>query len=332
MSSNDPFRGPILVTGATGFIGRHLVRRLLSEGARVRALVFPGEPTPAEWEAAVEIVRGDISDPEAAKAAVPGCRLVFHLAAVVGDWGPEKLFRQVTIDGTRHLLDAAAAAKARVVLASSIVVYGDRLGRSRCDELSAPGRAYGPYSRSKQAQEKMAIRLADDGGCDIRIVRPANVYGPGSRPWVDEVTRLLRAGKPTLIDGGGQNAGLVYVDNVVEIMIRAAGAAAGPGDIFNACDELSVTWARYLGDLASLVHAPPPRSVPGWLAWPLALVMEYGGRILGLKSRPPLTREAVHLVSSDHDVPMDRAREQLGYSKPVDYEQGLAAVARYLQS
>ncbi len=308
MSSSDPFREPILVTGATGFIGRHLVRRLLSEGARVRALVLPGEPAPTEWEAAVDILRGDIRDPEASRAAVPGCGLAFHLAAIVGDWGPEKLFRQVTIDGTRHLFDAAAEANARVVLASSIVVYGDRLGRSRCDEFSVPGRAYGPYSRSKQAQEKMAMQLADAGGCDIRIVRPANVYGPGSRPWVDEVTRLLRAGKPTLIDGGEQNAGLAYVDNVVEVMIRAAGAAAGPGDIFNACDELSVTWARYLGDLADLVGASPPRSVPGWLAWPLAMTMEYGGAILGRKSRPPLTREAVHLVSSDHDLPMDRAR------------------------
>jgi nucleoside-diphosphate-sugar epimerase len=332
MSGTDLFREPILVTGATGFIGRHLVRRLLSEGAHVRALVLPGEPTPTEWEAAVEIVRGDIRDPEAAKAAAPGCQLVFHLAAVVGDWGPEELFRQVTIDGTRYLFDAAVEAKARVVLASSIVVYGDRLGRSRCDEESKPGRAYGPYSRSKQAQEKMAMQLVDAGGCDIRIVRPANVYGPGSRPWVDEVARLLRAGKPTLINGGVQNAGLVYVDNVVEVMVRAAGAAAGPGDVFNACDELPVTWARYLGDLAGLVGSAPPRSVPGWLAWPLATVMEYGGRILGLKSRPPLTREAVHLVSSDHDLPMDRAREQLGYRRLVNYEQGLAAVAGYLET
>jgi nucleoside-diphosphate-sugar epimerase len=129
-----------------------------------------------------------------------------------------------------------------------------------------------------------------------------------------------------------QNAGLAYVDNVVEVMVRAAGAAAGPGDVFNACDELPVTWCRYLGDLARLAGAPPPRSVPGWLAWPLAMAMEQGGRILGLKSRPPLTREAVHLVSSDHDLPMDRAREQLGYSKLVNYEQGLAAVARYLQT
>jgi nucleoside-diphosphate-sugar epimerase len=332
MSGSDPLREPILVTGATGFIGRHLMRRLLSGGAHVRALVLSGEPTPTEWEAAVEIVRGDIRDPEAAKAAAPGCQLVFHLAAVVGDWGPEELFRQVTIDGTRYLLDAAAETKARVVLASSIVVYGDRLGRSRCDEESGPGRAYGPYSRSKQAQEKMAMQLVESAGCDIRIVRPANVYGPGSRPWVDEVTKLLRAGKPTLISGGMQNAGLVYVDNVVEVMVRAAGAAAGPGDVFNACDELPVTWAHYLGDLARLVGAPPPRSVPGWLAWPLATAMEQGGRILGLESRPPLTREAVHLVSSDHDLPMDRARNQLGYRKLVNYEQGLAAVARYLSS
>jgi nucleoside-diphosphate-sugar epimerase len=147
---------------------------------------------------------------------------------------------------------------------------------------------------------------------------------------VDETTRLLKAGRPVLIGGGRQNAGLAYVDNVVDILVRAAGDAAAPGDIFNACDELPVTWARYLGDLASLVKAPAPRSVPGGLAWPLALAMEFAGKALRLGSRPPLTREAVHLVSADHDVPSARARAQLGHRNLVNYDDGLESVAAYL--
>jgi nucleoside-diphosphate-sugar epimerase len=322
--------GPALVTGATGFIGRRLVRRLRDEGAEVRALVLPTETLPSDWDADVRVLRGDISSQASVAEAVSGCPTIFHLAAVVGDWGPEKLFRRITVDGTRYVLGAAGPAGGRVVLASSIVVYGDRLGRVRCDENTELGRPYGPYSRAKQAQERLAVSSVASGHCDVRIVRPANVYGPGSRPWVDETTRLLKAGRPVLIGGGRQNAGLAYVDNVVDILVRAAGDAAAPGDIFNACDELPVTWARYLGDLASLVKAPAPRSVPGGLAWPLALAMEFAGKALRLGSRPPLTREAVHLVSADHDVPSARARAKLGDRTLVYYEDGLEAVAAYL--
>ncbi len=325
-----PVPGPALVTGAAGFIGNRLVRRLREMAVPVRALLLPAEVVPSGWDPGVEIVRGDIGDRHTVQAAVSGCTTVFHLAAVVGDWGPERLFRRVTVEGTRHVFDAAAPCRARVVLASSIVVYGHRLGTERCDERIPMGRPYGPYSRSKQAQEIMAGESIATGGCDIRIVRPANVYGPGSRPWVDETTRLLQQNKPVLIDGGGQNAGLVYVDNVVDVMIRAAGEAAAPGDVFNACDELAVTWSEYFSDLARLVGARVPRSVPGWVAWPLATAMEASGRLLRLESRPPLTREAVHLVSAHHQVPATRAREQLGHRLLVDYEEGLEAVARYL--
>lgn len=304
----------------------------LRSRTHVRALVIPGEPTPHDWKSGIEVIRGDISDPGPVSQAAAGCVAIFHLAAVVGDWGPEDLFRRVTVDGTRNVFDAAIESECRVVLASSIVVYGDRLGRAVCDETTPLGRPYGPYSRSKQAQERLAADLADAGRCDIRIVRPANVYGPGSRPWVDEITRLLKAGRPTLISGGTQNAGLVYVDNVVDILVRAASDAAGPGDVFNASDELSVTWARYFTDLARAVGAPRPRSVPGWLAWPLSLASEAGGRAIGLNSRPPLTREAVHLVSADHRIPSQRAREQLGHETLVDYPEGLAAVERYLRT
>ena len=325
-----PVPGPALVTGAAGFIGDRLVRRLREMAVPVRGLLLPAEVVPSGWDPGVEIVRGDIGDGHTVQAAVSGCKTVFHLAAVVGDWGPEQLFRKVTVEGTRHVFDAAAACGARTVLASSIVVYGHRLGTERCDERIPMGRPYGPYSRSKQAQEFMARERVGSGGCDIRIVRPANVYGPGSRPWVDETTRLLQQNKPVLIDGGRQNAGLVYVDNVVDVMIRAAGEAAAPGDVFNACDELPVTWSEYFSDLARLVGARVPRSVPGWVAWPLAATMEASGRLLRLESRPPLTREAVHLVSAHHQVPAARAREQLGHRLLVDYEQGLEAVAGYL--
>jgi nucleoside-diphosphate-sugar epimerase len=323
---------PSLVTGATGFIGNRLVARLRAEAQPLRALVLPDDDVPGAWDDAVEIIPGDIADPAAVDRACDGVSVIYHLAAVVGDWGPESLFRRVTVDGTRHVLDAAARSGARVVLASSIVVYGHRLGREVCAEGTPHGKPYGPYSRAKQAQEVMARQRVTDNGADIRVVRPANVYGVGSRNWVDEVLQVLTAGGPSLVDGGYQNAGLVHVENVVDVLLAAARDAVAPGAIFNACDELSVTWGRYLADLARLAGAPPPKSVPAWLAWPLAAAMEALWRMAGRRRRPPLTREALHLISADHHVSAQKARRELGHRSRVDYQTALAAIADSLAS
>jgi nucleoside-diphosphate-sugar epimerase len=321
---------PVLVTGGTGFIGQRLVGRLRDSGHRVRVLALPDESLPRGWDSGVEVVRGTLSDAASVARAVQGAGLVYHLAAVVGDWAPEAVFRDVTVEGTRRVLAPAYSAGIPVVLASSIVVYGDRLGREPCAEDLPHGRPYGPYSRSKQAQERLAREYLERGA-DIRIVRPANVYGPGSRNWLDEVVRILMSGAPSLVSGGGQNAGLVYVDNVADILFRVGGPDAAAGDVFNACDEEAVTWARYFGDLAEIAGARAPRSVPGWVAWPLAGAMERIWRGLGKTERPALTREAIHLISADHQVPAGKARATLGHRPLVTYSSGLAACAADLE-
>lgn len=317
-----------LVTGATGFIGSSLVKRLHRDGHAVRALVLNADTPDPDWDAGVEVIRGDVTSSQQLACALAGVDTVFHLAAVVGDWGAEDLFQRVTVEGTRNVLAAAAAVRARVVLASSIVVYGDRLGRETCVEQTPHGRAYGPYSRAKQAQEVLAREWLQRGA-DIRVVRPANVYGPGSRIWVDEVVRLLLRGAPVLVSGGDRDAGLVHVDNVVDILLRAASDRAASGGIYNACDELGVSWRRYFGDLAAMAGAPSPRSAPSWMVWPMATVMERLWRTAGASQRPPLTREAVHLISADIKVPATQARQDLGHRSLVDYPAGMAAISAY---
>ncbi|MGI9265398.1 MAG: NAD-dependent epimerase/dehydratase family protein [Gammaproteobacteria bacterium] len=321
---------PILVTGATGFIGRRLVARLREHDFEVRALVLPGESPPAEWDSSVCIVHGDISDRQAVNYAVDGVAGVVHLAAVVGDWGPESLFQRVTVDGTQFVFKAALQRHIPVVLASSIVVYGDRLGRQVCDENTPHGRPLGPYGRAKQAQETIARNLVDRECADIRVVRPGNVYGPGSGPWVNEAAKILLSGSPALIDGGRQNAGLAYVDNVADVLFRALVEDSARGETFNACDADSVTWADYFSDLAEIVGAAAPKSVPRFIAWPLVTAMEVTWRLLRISDRPALTREALNLISSDHKVPNKKAKGLLGHRSLIDYTQGMSEVASSL--
>jgi len=328
--TSSTIRPPVLVTGATGLIGERLVHTLVERGVATRALVLPQDSI-ARLPEAVEVLRGDISVEQDVRRACEGVGTIFHLAAVVGDWGEESWYQQVTVEGTRYVLDGALAAGARVVLTSSIVTYGDRLGRDICTEEHSHGKPMGPYGRSKQAQERMARERAEEKGLELVVVRPGNVYGPRSRNWVDEVLVVLAAGTPALIDGGGQNAGLIYVDNLVELMCLAAAHPQAAGNIYNALDGGEITWRQYFGDLARLAALPAPRSAPRFAAAILASSYELLWRLLRRSRRPPLTREALNLIGSHHRVPIAKARAELGYEPPVSYEQGLERIADYLR-
>ncbi|MEM7585220.1 MAG: NAD(P)-dependent oxidoreductase [Acidobacteriota bacterium] len=322
---------PILVTGALGFIGRRLVTRLAEAGAKVIASDL-ASTADAGWPSHVRYAACDVRDAEALESLVRQARTLFHLAAIVGDWGTEAAHRAITVEGTEHVLRGALASQreCRVVLASSIVVYGGQLGRLRCHERLAMGRTFGPYSRSKQAQERLARRFGEQG-LDVRIVRPANVYGAGSKPWVTELCRELERGTPALVGGGDFDAGLVHVDNVVEVMLRAAGEAGARGGVYNAADEDGVTWRRYMTDLASITGCRPPRSIPRPVARLVAAVGEGTYRALGAARRPPLTREALNLVGSRHQICMRKARSELDYRPVTDYESGLREIELSLQ-
>jgi nucleoside-diphosphate-sugar epimerase len=323
---------PALITGATGFIGRRLAGSLLERGVKVRALVLEGDQGErALPKGPIEIVRGSVTDRGAVINAMRGAGTVFHLAAVVGDWAPEAQFQSVTVEGTRNVLSAAAEAGAHAVLASSIVVYGDALGREPCDEGRPFGRAMGPYGRSKQEQERIAGDLARAAGLRVTTLRLANVYGPGSRPWVEMAVEQLKSGAPILIGDGSQNAGLCYVDNAADAFVLAARVPSSIGRTYNISDGSEITWRRYFEDLARAAGCRPPRSLPAAVAQMAAYASEALWSKLRLKGRPIVTHEALNLVSANHRVQIGRARSELGFDPKVSYEEGMARVAESLR-
>mgnify|MGYP001795062004 CR=1 FL=1 len=322
---------PILVTGAFGFIGQRLLKRFAKNGVEAIAFDLPNAKPQFPLPAHITHLTGDITNPNDVQRAVANAKSIIHLAAVVGDWGGAELHQRVTVDGTRLLFEAALASphQLRVLLASSIVVYGHQIGLGSTPESLPHGRPFGPYSRSKQAQEKLAQRFATQG-LPITTLRLANVYGAGSKLWVNELCRELKRGTPALLGGGNFNAGLVHVENVVEMICAALSNNAAIGQTFNVADEAPLTWREYTTELATLVNAPVPRSIPRWLA---GLVAVGGEAIFGLlrqSRRPPLTREALNLVGSAHHHPIDKAKELLGYETAVSLEQGLQEVRDYL--
>ncbi|MDY6904667.1 MAG: NAD-dependent epimerase/dehydratase family protein [Thermodesulfobacteriota bacterium] len=328
----DTIAEPVVVTGATGFIGRRVVHRLRKDNVAVRALVLPDEPLPDQWGADVDVIRGDIADPVAVKTAVAGAGTVIHLAAVVSDWGDEAMYWALTVEGSRSVFEAAIADNARVVLAASIAVYGDNIHRRACPEESPWGRPMGPYSRTKQAQEKLAWQFYEKNSMQLTVIRPANVYGPGSGPWLHDVVDVLKSGAPGLIGGGNMNAGLAYVDNVADVLVLAAKTDAAIGRVYNCCDGLDVTWRDYFTDISTMIGVKAPSAIPRFAAKTSAIVCERVWRLLHIKKRPPITLEALNLVGSDNRIPIDRMKNELGYVPRVSYDEGLQQTRAYLES
>jgi nucleoside-diphosphate-sugar epimerase len=332
-----PVRGDLcLVTGASGFIGGHVARRLRAEGYLVRCLVRPTSDTSALKTLGVELVTGDLTSQLTLDGVADSCRFVVHCGALVSDWATTAEIRAVNVAGTRRLLDASLAASVeRFVHVSSTDVYGYP-GTPQVDESHAPGRFSNWYSETKREAEAEVRRAAQTRAMAAVILRPATVYGPGSKDVVGEMARAIRGGHMLLVDRGRSLAGLVYVQNLVDAVLLALRHEAAPGEAFNVTDGLDVTWRRFLGDLAEgLGYRPPRLSVPYPAAYGVAFLLEHAYRLLrrttGLRTAPLLSRQAVHVLGRNQDFSNRKARRLLGWEPRVTYPQGLEATLAWLR-
>lgn len=325
-----------LVTGATGFIGGHLTKRLVENGHRVRCLVRASSDTSGvEGLDGVELIRGDLTDADSLIVAAKGCRFVLHCGALVSDWATIEEIRQVNVAGTRSLLAASSAASIeRFVHISTTDVYGYP-GRPGIDETYVPAGFSNWYSETKREAEA-EVRQAAQSGLRVVILRPATVYGPGSEDVVGDIARAIRARQMLLVDAGRAIAGLLYVGNLVDAALLALRNDAALGQAFNLTDGLDITWRQFVDDLAGGLGCPAPRwSLPYRLAVGIAFALEHGYRLLrratGVKTRPLLSRQAVHVLGRAQDFSNGKARETLGWEPRVSYRDGLAATIEWLR-
>lgn len=325
-----------LVTGAAGFIGKRLVAKLRGKGAAVAAFLLPGEGIPEEWESGddgVRIVRGNVCDVASVHAALNGVDTVFHLAALVAEQNSDyEAHWSVTAEGSKNVYAAAARVGARVVVTTSICAYGDRIARDVCREDSERGLHQGPYGRAKQGQEDYALSAHRDDGLAVTVVRPSNVYGIGSKPWVEMLADRLADGLMAVIDDGSGNAGLVHVDNVVDALLAVASNDATIGRVYNVCDGFPVTWRQYLEDIAAALGATPPPSVPRDDLYAMATANEDPARLVGPQNEdvPPL--ELLNLIGSDNRFPTDRIRQDVGWEPRRTYDDALTEIRAYLKN
>ena len=208
---------PIFVTGGTGFLGGALVKRLSDDGHRVRVLAR--DPARAGYIRdlpGVELIPGEMTEARSVTNALSGCDLVFHVAAATN--GSQALQRHTNVEGTRCVVEAAAAAGVtRFVHVSTVAVYG--YAKSVIIRESAPMTPGNePYIPPKAAAERLVQEIAVAHGMPYSIIRPAMIYGPRSGMWTEKVFRLAALRPTPFIGDGSGSAYPIYVDDVVDLM------------------------------------------------------------------------------------------------------------------
>jgi dihydroflavonol-4-reductase len=309
-----------LVTGATGFIGAALARRLLAEGSAVRVLVRPRANRRLLEGLPVEIAVGDLTDPVSLDRAVAGCEAVFHLAADYRLWArdPGEIYR-TNLEGTRALMAAAGAAGVRrVVYTSSVATLGTRRDGGDADETTPVDIAdmVGHYKRSKYLAEA-AVKALAAKGLPVVIVNPSAPIGPRDirpTPTGRIVVDAARGRIPVFVETG---LNVVHVDDVAAGHLLAYQRGRIGERYILGGENLSL--AAILETVAGLVGLPAPRvRIPWVAAMGVACLAELAARVR-LVREPIATRDAVRMSRKLMFFSSDRARRELGYSaRPAD--------------
>ncbi len=318
----------VLVTGATSLIGTHLVDALVGRGDDVRT--FQRTP-PAEGDrSGVAHVAGDVSDADAVDAAVSGCDAVVHLAAKVGIVGERESFVAVNVDGTRHVVDAAARRRLeRVVHVSSPSVAHDGrpiIGGGADPALTSISNG-GWYPETKAIAEPLALDAASEH-MGVVAVRPHLVWGPGDTQLVGRIVERARAGRLALVGGGTALVDTTYIDNAATSLVAALdavqpGARCSGRAYVIANGEPRPIRELVLGICAAAGVEAQPKDVPFAVATRIGGVIDRLWPRLGRDDEPPLTRFLAEQLGTAHWFDPRPAATDLGWQPTVSIDEGL---------
>jgi len=317
----------VLVTGATGFVGIHLVKGLLERGESVRALARPSSYGLGQLKRlGVEVMYGDLSNPQAVDQAMQGIETVYHVGgAMAGGWTTHQA---ATIDGTRNVLNSARKSKCRrVVYYSSLAVYNvlayEKDGViDEQSELQKQPERFGPYAWGKIAAEQL-INQAQVDGLSTTIIRPGIIIGPEGCLFFPHLGFVFQDRVFLTISGGRLQLPLVYIDNLVEGTIAAANSESADGKIYNIIDDGNIRVCDYVerfnrrtGIGAKVI------SLPFLVPWGAALAYEIVSGI-GLLKKGATSRIQMRWKHKRVKFSNEAAKRDFGYKTNVPIEEGM---------
>lgn len=318
----------VFVTGASGFLGSHLVEKLVRDGTLVQALARPTSRIGHLKHLDIEWVDGDLGNVEELKRTTEGCEVVYHCAAATkGSWSN---YLESTVRGTERLLEASVAVGVRrFVHISSLSVYDvsqlDRHARVTEDTPYDPHpEKRGYYTHSKIEAEKLVRRYAQEQGLSISILRPGTIYGPRGKVFFPRIGYNVRSKIFLIIGPGDHLLPLTYVENLVDAIQLAGARQEAAGQIYNIVDDEIITQKEYLKGLiqrtglrALVLH------MPFGCIYMAASLLEIKAALTKRKSPPLISR--YRLVCNARNVRYDtsRAKNHLQWEPTISLKEGL---------
>ncbi len=314
-----------LITGANGFIGKAIARRLQADGVTVVGVdTHPGDQR--------GVVAGDISKAGDWQNAMTGCDLVIHTAAVVSNAVDAETTWRVNVMGTRHVVDAAIAAGVkRLVHLSSVRAFSDVNFPDGVDERWPVRTDGNAYVDTKIASEHVVLQAHAAGELSATIIRPGDVYGPGSRPWVVLPIEAMKAGSFALPAGGQGVFSPVYVDDLVAGLLTAAAHPAGAGQVLTLTGPATASTAEYFGYLHRMLgRRGSPRTVPTGVAVGYAAIVATVARLR--RQSTEINPTTVRYLARTGGYSSEKARALVGYAPAVSLEEGMRRTEAWLRA
>jgi nucleoside-diphosphate-sugar epimerase len=309
----------ILVTGATGFIGGHIVRRLLQEQVTVRAMARRPEAAGEVAKLGAEVVMGDLGDEDLLERAVQGCAVVIHCAAQVAPAPMRGQFEGPNVGGTENMLIASAKGEVkRFVYLSSVAVFGLPASGEITDD-SPRGPAGEAYSDSKYGAEEAVWSFGRSRGLPFTILRPSCVYGPGSPHWSVLPLKRIRKGKMRLVAGGKGAFNYVYIDNLMDAVLLVARDDRALGEAFIVNDGCT-TWREFYVAHARMAGKQGIPSAPLAAA---KLYLAARNLMCRFNHKSRVSLRALNFVAGRAVFRETHLEQTLGYRSVVNLEEGL---------
>jgi nucleoside-diphosphate-sugar epimerase len=322
----------VLITGATGLIGRNFARRAAAAGYPVLAMVRRDSDRSALDGVPVRFIEGDLTAPETLPAALAGADVVVHTAAHLGDWGPPEKYRAINVVAVEHMLNAATriGRVQRWIHLSSQGVYPAR-HHYGTDETTPPEtNNIDGYTQTKAESELVVERYVREHDLPAVILRPGFTYGPGERNALKRVVEKIQAGKMKIIGRGDRLLNNTSVENLCDAILLAIETPNIEGETFNIRDERLVTREEFVHTIADYLGQPYPRHVPEWLVKGVVGPIEAIARLRGRETPPIITRGQIKFLTQNLDYSIAKAKRVLGYRPRVDFRDGIIAALDYL--
>ena len=303
----------VLITGANGFIGNTLMRYYKQQGTAVIGVDLYGNGD--------DIIQGDIANPEAISHLLEQCDVIVHTAALVSNAMKDSDMWRVNVLATRNLIAAAKQHKVRrFVQISSIVAYGNA-AQGELDEDYPVHADGGSYVLTKLASEHAVLAAQASGGIEVVILRPGDVYGPGSRPWIIAPLEAIAKNQFMLPAKGEGFFRPIYVDDLIRGIDLAVRHPAAAGEIFNLSCEGHITTKEYFASHYQWLGKKGPMLVSTKVALAVSAIASKVADLMGnLNEASPAT---VAQLATKSWFSIKKAERILGWKPEISFEEGI---------